>query len=110
MRGGRLLTEQSPKALYEEFKTTTLQDVVLKLCHTDEAIADAAGRNRSKSSGNILSVDFDSQVSIRRISNGDQDGFYGSSCGISKKAIRDSFSRIRSLTMKNMFVMFRNLL
>jgi hypothetical protein len=120
MRGGHLLTEKSPAALYEEYKTSSLQDVVLHLCHKDEKSEDNAGRQRSKSSGNILhieSVQKRSIVSSIKKQYTVQSEPYQRADGTTLKGnllcfsnIRDSLKRIRSLTTKNFFVMLRNIM
>lgn len=113
MRGGRLLIEKSPKTLLEEFKTNSLEEVVLKLCHDDERESPINGRARSKSSGNIMKVEVDRRYSqpfnksslngrFSGVGNEFDEGFV--------QSVQNSFARIRSLTMKNIFVMGRNIL
>jgi hypothetical protein len=111
MRGGRLLTEKSPKALFEEFKTTSLEEVVLKLCHDDEKDSLGYGRSRSKSGNIQVTVDRRYSVPLNKrksIALPQNSGFYlqPSSC----ETVRDSAIRVKSLIMKNTFVMLRNIL
>jgi hypothetical protein len=110
MRGGRLLTEKSPKALLDEYRTHSLEEVVLKLCHDDEKSSIGYSRARSKSSGNIVvkvAVEerYSHPLSIQGlggISPLPEESF--------RECLRNSLTRIKSLTMKNTFVMLRNIL
>ncbi|OXA50402.1 ABC transporter G family member 23 [Folsomia candida] len=117
MRGGRLLTEKSPKALFDEYKTQNLEEVVLKICHDDERDSLGYGRSRSKS-GNILKVTVDRRYSHpakKRASicnNNPGGGEFGAAwykAPTCLESMFDSFSRVKSLIMKNAFVMLRNI-
>jgi len=123
MRGGRLLTEKSPTTLYEEYKTTSLQEIVLNLCHKDETSEDNVGRQRSKSSGNILHIESIKRLSLskRKYSVQEDNGVNNVGGGGNhptnlKKSpsffsdLRNSLKRIRSLTTKNACVMLRNIM
>lgn len=111
MRGGRLLTEKSPADLYIEFGTNCLQDVVLRLCHQDESPNNNDGKERSKSSGNIMAI---------TIGNDTDETIFGKKKKTEKEEskgfcwdlenIKRSFHRIKFLSRKNFSVMMRNVM
>jgi hypothetical protein len=111
MRGGRLLTEKSPSELFIEYGSICLQDVVLKLCHDDEACDTEPGRERSRSSGNIMTIGVEKEVNDvlneRRKSTTEPKKDYF--C-IDIKQVKASITRIKSLSVKNFYVMMRNLM
>lgn len=111
MRGGTLIAEKSPTDLYSQYGSTDLQTVVLKLCHDDEIRAETSpGRERSRSSGNILTIEIEAEI---------HEALHGKSKEHSENskepfcydpdAVSRSFRRIKSLSSKNMTVMMRNL-
>ncbi|XP_035712100.1 ABC transporter G family member 23 [Folsomia candida] len=88
MRGGRLITESSPQELLAQHETNSLENIVLKLCKNDTAIATIT------SIGKITYRKFSSAGSI-------QYKPYESTT---------SFQRIKALVGKNYVVMTRNLI
>lgn len=114
MRGGRLLTEKSPALLLDEFKTHNLEEVVLKLCHEDEKGSLGFGRERSLSGNVKVTVDRKYSQPLKKALS-----FSPSIDGQSHdwqplpslaEQMSDSLIRIKSLIMKNGFVMLRNIL
>jgi ABC-type multidrug transport system ATPase subunit len=110
MRGGRLLTEKSPTDLYAEYQTMSLQDVVLRLCHDDEtSVETLPGRERSKSSGNIMTMVIASELEVISAKNKKAEKQTEEFC-FNPEAVWRSLTRIKSLSVKNFYVMMRNLM
>jgi prophage DNA circulation protein len=99
MRNGRLLTEKSPSELYEEFSTSSLNDVVLKLCYNDD-VTPVVSNPRSKSSGSTSIKQLLRRISSTSLKSQNTDIPVNS----------NSFARVRSLIRKNIVVLTRNLL
>jgi hypothetical protein len=113
MRGGRLLAENSPKALLEEYNTDLLQDIVLKLCRKDKI-----GNQQGDMVGIIKENERDEEnappevavvESSQKSSNRKRMISYTMDSVEDPNGLANTFNRIRALTLKNILVMMRNI-
>lgn len=125
MRGGRLLAENDPDTLLAHYNATLLEDVVLRLCRSDEEVP--SGKEKSLPNGNghykalekkpepIAEEDDNSSTKEKPSSRRGSEAWSRRSSVYNnveverKQGYLRSLVRIRGLILKNIFVMWRNI-